>query len=174
MKNNDKTGIDDLSHDELKGFVADLAKRCLAHDGLWFQAVERKYGMDAAIEADRAAWEKFTVIEAKRIKNLLGLPENGGLEALAQALNFRLYAFINKQEILWINNNTLEFRMKECRVQSARSRKNLPDFPCKPVGLVEYSGFAATIDSRIKTRCICCPPDAHPDEYHCAWEFTLR
>ncbi len=172
-EDNRKNSLNDFSHKELKDFVADLAKRWLAHDGLWFQAVEQKHGMEAAIEADKKAWEKFTVIEAKRIKGLLSLPENGGLQALERALNFRLYAFINEQEVVWINDNKLEFRMKECRVQSARKRKNLPDFPCKPVGLVEYSGFASTIDSRIITKCICCPPDDHPKDYYCAWEFEV-
>lgn len=37
-------------------------------DGVWFQSIERKYGMDEAMEHDCAIWEKFTVIEAKRIK----------------------------------------------------------------------------------------------------------
>ncbi len=171
---NRKNNLNDFSHDELKAFVTDLAKRWLAHDGLWFQAVEREYGMEAAIEADKNAWENFTLIEAKRIKKLLSLPENGGLKALARALNFRLYAFINEQEVVWIDDNKLEFRMKECRVQSARKRKKLPDFPCKPVGLVEYSGFASTIDSRITTKCICCPPDDHPKDYYCAWEFQIN
>ncbi|MGD8555326.1 MAG: DUF6125 family protein, partial [Anaerolineales bacterium] len=55
----------------------------------------------------------------------------------------------------------------------ARHRKGLPDFPCKQVGLVEYAGFASTIDPRIQTRCIACPPDPHPDSFWCAWEFTL-
>ena len=63
------------------------------------------------------------------------------------------------------------FRMVDCRVQSARKRKGLPDFPCKSVGLVEYEWFAKTIDPRIETRCICCPPDAHPDDVWCEWEF---
>jgi hypothetical protein len=63
--------------------------------------------------------------------------------------------------------------MNDCRVQSARKRKNLPDFPCKSVGLVEYSGFAQAIDPGIQTRCLACPPDPHPDHYWCAWEFTL-
>jgi hypothetical protein len=39
--------------------------------------------------------------------------------------------------------------------------------------LVEYAGFASTIDPRIQTRCIACPPDPHPDSFWCAWEFTL-
>jgi hypothetical protein len=63
--------------------------------------------------------------------------------------------------------------MNDCRVQSARKRKGLSDFPCKQVGLREYSLFAKTIDPRIKTKCIACPPDEHPENYWCAWEFTL-
>ena len=65
------------------------------------------------------------------------------------------------------------FKMKACRVQEARQRQNLPDFPCKPVGLVEYSNFAKIIDPRIITRCIACPPDKHPKDFWCAWEFFI-
>lgn len=167
-------GVEDLSREQLLVFISDLSKRWLAHDGLWFQAAEQKFGMDAAIELDRMAWEKFTVIEAKRIMKILDLPEQGGLSALARALKLRLYAFINEQEIVWVNQHKLIFRMNNCRVQAARKRKQLPDFPCKSVAIVEYSEFARTIDARIKTRCIACPPDEHPSEYFCAWEFTLE
>ncbi len=164
----------DLSRAQLESLVVDFAKRWLAHDGLWFQAVEHGRGMDEAIRYDRDAWEKFTVIEAKRIMEFLGLKAGGGLEALEQALKFRLYAFINVQETIWVDTNTLIFRMNNCRVQSARNRKGMPDFPCKPVGLVEYSLFAATIDPRIKSKCLSCPPDPHPDDFYCSWEFTLN
>ena len=49
--------------------------------------------------------------------------------------------------------------MKECRVQSARRRKGMPFHPCKPVGCIEYSGFARTIDDRIECRCLSCYPE---------------
>jgi len=39
---------------------------------------------------------------------------------------------------------------------------------------VEYTYFARSIDDRIETVCIGCPPDAHPDGWYCAWRFTLR
>jgi hypothetical protein len=42
------------------------------------------------------------------------------------------------------------------------------------VGLVEYAGFARTVDPRIETSCIACPPDPHPESFFCAWEFTLE
>lgn len=171
MKDKD---IDNFNKEELYSLLEDFAKRWLAHDGLWFQAVEKARGMDEAIEADKAAWEKFTVLEAKRIMKILGIEPGGGIPALKKALQLRLYAFINKQEIIDVDDKTIVFRMNDCRVQSARKRKQMPDFPCKPVGLVEYSGFAKTIDPRFETRCICCPPDEHPDEYYCAWEFKLK
>jgi hypothetical protein len=162
-----------LSKDELIRIVMDDAKNWLAHDGLWFQAVEHAHGMDAAIEADRSAWERFTVIEAKRIMERLGLAPGGGIPALLECLQHRLYARLNTQEAIEVTDDRAVFVMRDCRVQSARKRKGLPDFPCKSVGLVEYAGFAKAVDPRIETRCITCPPDDHGDDVWCAWEFTV-
>ncbi len=162
-----------LSRSELETLLIDFAKRWLAHDGLWFQQVERAYGIEEAIKLDIGAWEKFTVIEAKRIMNILNIEPGGGLPALKEALNYRLYSFVNEQDILEEDKNKLIFKMIDCRVQSARRRKGMTEFPCRPVGQVEYSEFARTIDARIKTRCIYCPPDEHPEDSYCAWEFTI-
>lgn len=78
------------------------------------------------------------------------------------------------QEIVDITPNSCVFRMNKCRVQTARNRKGLPDFPCKQVGIVEYADFASTIDDRIETECLTCPPGDHPTEYYCSWKFTLK
>jgi hypothetical protein len=153
-----------LSKDELIDLLEDAAKNWLAHDGLWFLAVEEKFDMETAIELDRRAWERFTVVEARRIMRRLGIEPGGGIPALKKAL----------QETLEVDERTVILRMNECRVQATRQRKGLPDFPCKPVGLVEYTNFALTIDPRFRTRCIACPPDPHPEAYWCAWEFTLE
>ena len=161
-----------LDKEELVRILMDDAKNWLAHDGLWFQAMEKAHGMEAAIAADAAAWERFTVIEARRIMERLGLRPGGGIPALAECLRHRLYARLNTQEIEE-SPTRLVFVMRDCRVQSARKRQGLPDFPCKSVGLVEHAGFAKAVDPRIQTRCIGCPPDAHPEDRWCAWEFTL-
>ena len=163
----------EFSKETLIDMIEDAAKNWLAHDGLWFLAVEAKYDMDVAIELDRIAWERFTVIEAKRIMKRHGIEPNSGLEGLKKALQYRLYAHLNVQEIVEETEHSFVFRMNDCRVQSARKRDNRPDFPCKPVGLVEYAEFAKTVDPRIKTECICCPPDKHPAVYYCAWKFSL-
>lgn len=166
--------LNELSKEELIAIIRDDARNWLAHDGLWFQAVEARYGLDIAIDLDRDAWEKFTVIEAGRIMKRLGIERGGGIPALIECLKHRLYARLNLQEALEVSETRAVFRMVDCRVQSARKRKGLPDFPCKSVGIVEYSEFARAIDPRLRTRCLSCPPDAHPEEYWCAWEFSLQ
>lgn len=162
-----------LDKEELVRMLMDDAKNWLAHDGLWFQAIEAVRGLDEAISADAAAWDKFTVIEAKRIMERLGLTPGGGIPALVECLQHRLYARLNTQQVTEQGADRAVFVMRDCRVQSARKRKGLADFPCKSVGLVEYSGFARTVDPRIRTRCISCPPDPHGDDAWCTWEFTL-
>ena len=166
--------IESLTKEQLQELLSDMAKRWLAHDGLWFQAVERAHGMDEAIRRDAEAWYGMTRNEAMRILRFFGAEQGGGLELLDRALRFRLYALLNDQESERVSEDTLVFRMRTCRVQEARRRKGLPDFPCKSVGIVEYSGFAETIDPRIETEVIACPPDDTPRDYACAWRFTLR
>ena len=158
----------------MHAFLVNAAKLWLAHDGLWFQAVERRRGIEEAIACDRDAWERFAPLEACRIMELAGIQTGGGLPALAQALGYRLYSHLNVQRCAWPEPGRLVFRMVSCRVQDARRRKGLPDFPCKSVGLVEYDSFARAVDPRIRTRCLGCPPDPRAAEHVCAWEFTVE
>jgi hypothetical protein len=164
---------DALSREELLKLLDVYAKNWLSHDGSWFLAIEEASGIETAIEMDIRAWERFAAAEAHRIMHEFDLPPNGGLDALAKALLLRLYARVNRQEIEWEDAQTLVFRMVECRVQLARQRKGLPPFPCKPVGMMEFTRFAETVDPRIQTHCRTCPPDPVQHTF-CEWEFTLK
>lgn len=161
--------MSDLNREMLE----DAAKLWLAHDGLWFQEIEKAFGIEKAIELDKNAWERFTVIEAKRIMARHNIPANGGLKALKTALGYRLYAYVNVQDIVEESPTSFLFRMKDCRVQSARQRQGMQPFPCQEVGIVEYSLFAQTIDPAIKTECVGCPPDPKHPDYWCAWRFSI-
>ncbi len=159
---------------ELEELRNNVAINWLANDGVWFQAVENKYGMFDAKRCNDSGWGQFSPFEAWSVAKYLNLPKSPGLEGLKKALNFRLYAFINKQEITDETNNSFVFKMNDCRVQSARKRKGLDDYPCKSAGIVEYRSFAESIDPRIKTECIACPPDKHPENWFCAWKFSIE
>jgi hypothetical protein len=165
--------LNKMTKDELIRIIEVHAKNWLAHDGCWFLAAEEKYGMDVAIALDARSWERFTVAEANRIMHSFGIKQGGGLDSLEKALGYRLYATVNEQRVERPSPDKLLFTMVKCRVQSARRRKGLDDFPCKSVGLVEYSGFASAIDQRIKTKCLHCPPDGLRQDLYCLWEFTI-
>ncbi|OGO46939.1 MAG: hypothetical protein A2W37_09080 [Chloroflexi bacterium RBG_16_63_12] len=165
--------LEDLSREDLIKLVEMYAKNWLAHDGCWFLAAEEKLGLETAIELDTRAWACFSPLEARRIMQAFGIAEGGGLEALEKALDYRLYASINRQAAERVRGDTLRLRMVECRVQQARQRKGLPPFPCKSVGLVEYAQFARAVDPGIETTCVHAPPDAVTDSF-CEWEFKQR
>ncbi|MCX7908749.1 MAG: DUF6125 family protein [Ignavibacteria bacterium] len=169
-----KNSIESLNREQLLELLKIYAKNWLAHDGCWFLAIEKKLGIEKAIEFDRDAWEQFTQIEARRIKEFLGLEENSGLWGLKKALDFRLYSNINKQHSNFAEPNALILYIKTCRVQEARRRKGLPDFPCKSIGLVEYSLFAKVIDNRIETSSISCPPERTNCDFYCIWKFSIK
>ena len=163
-----------MSREDLLRALEMFAKNWLAHDGCWFLAAEERFDMETAIDLDARSWKRFAAAEARRIMSDIQHSANGGgLEALEKALSLRLYAVINSQRVEWSNDRQhLRFFMDVCRVQEARRRKGLPDFPCKSVGMIEFETFAATVDPRIRTTCLHCPPDASAGRY-CGWDFTL-
>lgn len=162
-----------MPRDQVLALLDNLAKSWLAQDGVWFQGVEKAYGMQEAKRCNDSTWAYFSPYEAHAVKKFLHLPDRPGLDGLEKALAFRLYSRLNHQH-LYRRDGALILEMYNCRVQCARTRKNMADYPCKSAGLVEYGRFAENIDSRIRTECIACPPDEHPGEWYCAWRFTLQ
>lgn len=166
--------LEELTKEQLEELVRIYARNLLALDGVWFQSVERGRGMDEAMAHDCAVWRRFTETEARRIKTFLGLPERPGLDGLEQALAFRFAALANRRTECRRAGDALEFRVVDCRVQSARTRRGLPLHPCKPVGENEYAYFARVIDDRIGCEAVSCFPDMTEPDCACAWRFRLE
>ena len=78
--------FEDLPKETLLKIIDAYAKAWQAMDGAYFLALEKKYGMDAAIEMDKDAWRIFSPIEAKRIMKEFDITPSGGLESLEKAL----------------------------------------------------------------------------------------
>lgn len=165
--------IEELPREKLLELLTIYAKDWLATDGLWFQSIEKKRGMEEAMEHDVNVWRRLGVIEAQRIRTFLQLPERAGIEGLRRALSFRLYSPLNKVR-LETEGNTLTCHTESCRVQAARRRKGMPLHPCKRVGVVEYTAFSQTIDDRFTLECISCYPDLTDPGSACIWQFTLH
>ncbi len=165
--------IETADDEQLKELIKVLSVNWLAIDGLWFQAIEHAAGMTEAKLANDTCWGRFSPMEAREIRRLANLPEDGGIQALKTALSLRLYARLNIMSVHDNPDGSITLRVNECRVQSARNRKGLPDYPCKSGGTMEYTYFAKEIDPRIRTVCESCPPDPHPGEWYCSWRFEF-
>ena len=109
--------IEEMSKEKLLELIEMYSKNWLAMDGVWFQSVEKEFGMDKAMVHDVNIWKQFTVIEAKKIKKFLELDDRPGLEGLAKALSLRFYANINDDEIE-VEGNKLIYTMADCRVEN--------------------------------------------------------
>jgi hypothetical protein len=165
--------LEALSREELLELLEIQCKNLVAMDGVWFQSIERKFGMDEAMEHDKIANRNFERSEGRRLKQWLGLPEHPGLEGLQQALNYKYNHLSNTYESYFDGRGGLVFRVLDCRVQSARARKNMGFHPCKFAGIHEYESFAAQIDDRIRCACISCYPEQTDPTCACSWRFTI-
>lgn len=166
-------GLEGLTREQLIEYAKLCSKNLLAIDGTWFQSIESECGMDDAMHHDANAWERYTGSEARRVKAFLGLDEKPGLDGLEKALPLKLTSICNETE-LRREGDEIVFRVVSCRVQVARARKGMPYHPCKPVGLIEYGGFAKGIDSRVVCTCDSCYPDVNDEGCACAWRFRLE
>ena len=67
-----------LTKEELMDLIEIYSKNWLAHDGVWFQSIERKHGMDEAVFHDEEAWKSLLplsgVLGLAARKVLLSLP----------------------------------------------------------------------------------------------------
>lgn len=170
-----KIDLLELPKETLAKIVEMYAENAMSLDGLWATRVEEKFGLDTALEIDTKVWEEYAAIQAGRIGKAIGREETG-TGALVKALNFQItirgagrgYAF---QEV---TEDKVLFTITSCRSQKARVKRGLGEFPCKSAGITYYEKFAKTIDTRFRLKCLLCPPDSHPEDLWCSWEFTLE
>ena len=167
-------GLSSLSREELVELVRVYAKNVVAIDGVWFQAVESDRGMDEAMRFNNAAWQRFPVSDARRLKAFLGLGDHPGLEGLARALPLKFNSVANRADLRWEVDGSLVYRVLDCRVQTARTRKGMPLHPCKITGTYEFESFSRAIDDRIRCECASCFPDVTDEGCSCSWRFSIE
>ena len=163
-----------LPKETLVDIITMFSKNAIAIDGLWFTDVEQKFGLDTALEIDEWVWGRYGAIEAKRIKQMIKIDEEA-IAGLSQALNFQIWSpGIGDYEFPEVTENKVVFNVTSCRPQRARVRDGRGEFPCKPVGAALFKEFAKVIDPRFKMKCLLSPPDPHPEDLWCSWEFSLE
>lgn len=144
-----------------------------AVDGLYYLFIEEKIGQKEATEIDRKVWDVMGKIEAKRIRDLFDIKDDD-IESFMKALELSGWALDLEDKEITIKKGTGIIRNKKCRVQNTRLSKGISEFGCKPVRFGFLKAFAKEFNPNIEVKCNICPPDDHPKDLWCEWEFRLR
>ena len=141
-------------------------------DGLYFLGIEEKFGTDAATEIDTNCWKVLGKLEARELKTLLGIEENG-IPALLHALSNTSWSLYQEEKQVETSPSKGIYRVTKCQVQEARIAKELGVFPCKNVRFSYLKAFTQEFNPNIIVSCRVAPPDQRRENSWCEWEFTL-
>jgi hypothetical protein len=164
--------IKKIPKDKLAEFIFMHLRNMWAVDGFYYLFIEEKYGTEIATEIDRKVWEIMGKIEARKIRNLFDIKDND-IPSLMKALSFSGWSMDLEDKEIIVDKNNAILRNVRCRVQNTRLSKNLSEFGCKPVRFGFLKSFAREFNPDIIVSCNVCPPDKHPDDLWCEWEFRL-
>jgi hypothetical protein len=168
----ERTLIESIPTEKLADFVFMHLRNMWAVDGLYYLGIEERWGIEAATDVDRFVWEVMGKIEARKIKQLFDITGTD-IPSLMKALQYSGWSMDLEDKEIEVGKDRAILRNVRCRVQNTRLQKGLPEFGCKPVRFGFLKAFAKEINPAIKVTCNVCPPDEHPDDLWCEWEFRL-
>jgi hypothetical protein len=142
-------------------------------DGLYFLGIEGKFGTEAATEIDAGVWETMARIEAKSLQKMFQVGENPELTKVLELLRKSSWALDQPFKTIQTGKGRAVLSVDRCRTQEVRLSKGLCEFPCKRVRFSYLKSFAETLNPKVEVKCLVCPPDKHPKDSWCKWEFTL-
>ena len=93
---------------------------------------------------------------------------------MIKALRFSGWALDLEDKEIVVEKEKAIVRNIRCRVQNTRITKGLDEFPCKKVRWGFLKSFAREFNPGIIVDCKVCPPDEHPSDLWCEWEFTVQ
>jgi hypothetical protein len=142
-------------------------------DGLWFLAVEDKYGFETAFEMNQAVWRRASPIIGRRLLKNLDTEGKPPIQMLLKLLHADPLMHVHKPEVVEQTGNKAVFRCTECPTQVARIRDGKGVYNGVPGCSLLFESYAEIIDPRIKVTCNACAPDPDNPEYWCEWVFEL-
>jgi len=171
-RNTDIKILSQLSKEKIPEYIFMQLRNLWAADGLYFLGIEELYGTEVATKIDAGVWMVMGKIEARKLKEFLGITGTD-IPSMMKALQYTTWALDLEDKEIIIKKDSALIRNIYCRVQNTRKSKGLNEFGCKPVRFGFLKAFAKEFNPDIVVKCNICPPDVHPDNLWCQWEFTM-
>jgi hypothetical protein len=167
----DKQMLVDLGADKLADLLLLHLRTLWTVDGLYFVNIEDAHGTEEATRIDANVWEITGKIEARRLKQFLGIQGDADLKTAFNANKLSGWALdLEGKEYSELKGDKMVMKNLECRIQKTRLSKDLGEFPCKKVRYGFLQAFFKEMNPNLQVDCIHCPPDEHPEGVWCHWE----
>ena len=163
----------DFSRIPVDTLIETCSRNLYTIDGLWFLAIEEKYGFDAAFELNKEVWQRCSLIHGRRLLKNFNIKEDNPLQTLIKLLLADPIMFAHKPEVLTLTDTRAVFRCIECPIQAARIRDGRGVYQGEPGCTIYHKTYAELINPRIKVTCLSCAPNPDSPEYWCEWEYEL-
>ena len=157
----------DFSHIPADTLIETCSRSFHTVDGLWFLAVEAKYGFDTAHEMNSEVWRTCSLIHARRVLRNFNIKEDTPLKTLIKLINVDPLLFIHRPEVVTLTNTKAVVRCLECPTQIARIRDGKGVYPGEKGCTIFYEAYAGLIDPRIEVTCVSCAPNPDSPDYWC-------
>jgi len=172
-RNDDVKLLSLLPKEKIPNYIFMQLRNLWSVDGLYFLGIEEAYGTKTATDIDAHVWEVMGKIEARKLKEFLGIT-GIDIPSMMNALQYTTWALDLEDKEIMIKKDHAVIRNVHCRVQNTRVSKGLKEFGCKPVRFGFLKAFAKEFNPDIVVKCSVCPPDSHPENLWCQWEFTYK
>lgn len=165
--------LNQLPKEKIPEYIFMQLRNLWAVDGLYYLGIEEHYGTEVATDLDAKVWAAMGKIEARKLKEFLGIT-NTDIPSMMKALQYTTWALDLEDKEIEIKKDHAHIRNVRCRVQNTRRSKGLKEFGCKPVRFGFLKAFAKEFNPDIVVTCTICPPDKHPEDLWCQWEFSYK
>jgi hypothetical protein len=169
----DRKVLEEMSTSRLLDYLFLQVRNLWRVDGLYFLGIEKKFGTEAATEIDAGVWEAMAAIEAKSLQKMFHVDENPSVPKIMDLLRKSSWALDQPFKTVEVSNRRAVLCVDRCRTQETRLNKGLGEFQCKKVRFGYLRSFAGALNPKVEVDCLVCPPDEHPKDSWCKWEFTL-
>ncbi|MEK7713926.1 MAG: DUF6125 family protein [candidate division NC10 bacterium] len=160
-----------LSREELLEFIDMQQKNWWNLQNNWMAYMNAEYGMDAAVKGDCHCFPANARVQMLRLKRLLGLEDDR--DSLMKAMVLSTIWANGDYDIWKVGNTKFRIRVTDCHQQIRRLDEGLGELACKPAGIAITEAAARAINPGCAVRCLVCPPDEHPRDLWCEWEFEV-
>lgn len=162
----------ELPKEQLVDYIEMIHKNFWTLQGYYVLELEKRYGQNVAMEFDDIAFGRAAEVQVYRLKKFFNLGDD--MTALMKIFDFSEFCSNIKYEFREVTEKRLVWRVTKCPMQQARLKDGLPEIACKLSAIPINEKIAKAINPRMKSICVICPPNSHPEDRWCEFEFKIE